>query len=219
MGRRHVSSRASLTASLLVVLSLFIGPRDHAAVTRATDAPVINEIDYNQPSTGTAGFIEIKNISGSSVNVDPYHVDLVNGTGGCATMWQISAGEPRILDYKGEYNPPYLYSPDAYRSSDHDPILVHIKQASRLHLPLIQRNHLDCVPAGEHASSLLGVPCCPGLSRMLLIGTCDTPGEGICDENGCTPPLPCGYYCSSCGNDMCEPQYRENRCNCPADCS
>ena len=179
MGRKHVSLRASLTASLFVVLLLFMGPQDHAAVTRVTYPLVISEIDYNQPSTGTAEFIEIKNIDGSSVNVDSHHLELVNGTGGGATIWQISADEPRILDYKGEYNPPYLYSPDAYPSSDHDPVLVHIKQASRLYFPLIVRNRPGCVPAGENASSLLGIPCCPGLSRMLLIGTCDTPGEGL----------------------------------------
>jgi hypothetical protein len=199
-----------------------MGFSSHHLVAQAEDlraSLVINEIDYDQPSTDTAEFIEIKNISGSSVNLDSYHLDLVNGTAGGAAIWHINADEPRVLDYNEEFNPPHLYSPDAYRSSDHDPVLVHIKQVSKLYLPLIQRNRPGCVPAGENASSLLGIPCCPGLSRMLLISTCDTPGEGICDENGCTPPVPCGYYCSPCGNDMCEPQYRENRCNCPADCS
>ncbi|MGN9839905.1 ExeM/NucH family extracellular endonuclease [Nonomuraea sp. H19] len=41
-----------------------------------------------------------------------------------ATIWHINADEPRILDYNTEYNPPGLYKPDAYRSSDHDPLIV-----------------------------------------------------------------------------------------------
>jgi hypothetical protein len=42
-------------------------------------ALVINEIDYDQPSTDTAEFLEIKNISGSPVDLDPYVVDYING--------------------------------------------------------------------------------------------------------------------------------------------
>ncbi|TMR91798.1 ExeM/NucH family extracellular endonuclease, partial [Nonomuraea basaltis] len=41
-----------------------------------------------------------------------------------ATIWHINADEPRILDYNTEYNPPGLYKPDAYRSSDHDPVII-----------------------------------------------------------------------------------------------
>ncbi|MGP3930287.1 ExeM/NucH family extracellular endonuclease [Nonomuraea sp. KM88] len=41
-----------------------------------------------------------------------------------ATIWHINADEPRIRDYNTEFNPPDLYRPDAYRSSDHDPLVV-----------------------------------------------------------------------------------------------
>ncbi|MFI6732244.1 ExeM/NucH family extracellular endonuclease [Nonomuraea sp. NPDC050451] len=41
-----------------------------------------------------------------------------------ATIWHINSDEPRIRDYNTEYNPPGLYQPDAYRSSDHDPLVV-----------------------------------------------------------------------------------------------
>ncbi|MFC9970173.1 ExeM/NucH family extracellular endonuclease [Spirillospora sp. NPDC127200] len=41
-----------------------------------------------------------------------------------ATIWHINADEPTILDYNTEYNPPSLYKPDAFRSSDHDPVLI-----------------------------------------------------------------------------------------------
>lgn len=45
------------------------------------------------------------------------------------TIWHANADEPRILDYNQEFNPPGLYRPDAFRSSDHDPVIV------GLHLP------------------------------------------------------------------------------------
>jgi uncharacterized protein len=45
---------------------------------------VVNEIDYDQPSTDTAEFVEIKNVSGATIDLDPYQVLLINGTGGGA---------------------------------------------------------------------------------------------------------------------------------------
>jgi len=41
-----------------------------------------------------------------------------------AGIWHINADEPLILDYNTEFNPPGLYAPDAFRSSDHDPVIV-----------------------------------------------------------------------------------------------
>ncbi|WP_049575602.1 ExeM/NucH family extracellular endonuclease [Nonomuraea sp. SBT364] len=41
-----------------------------------------------------------------------------------AAIWHVNADEPRILDYNTEFNPPGLYRPDAFRSSDHDPIVI-----------------------------------------------------------------------------------------------
>ena len=43
---------------------------------------VINEVDYDQPGTDTAEFIEIKNVSTSAINLDPYQLRFVNGANG-----------------------------------------------------------------------------------------------------------------------------------------
>ena len=59
-----------------------------------------------------------------------------------ATIWHINADEPRVLDYNEEYNPPSLYSPDAYRSSDHDPVLVHLRPRQRSYLPVVVKNYI-----------------------------------------------------------------------------
>ncbi|QFG21162.1 ExeM/NucH family extracellular endonuclease [Actinomadura sp. WMMB 499] len=41
-----------------------------------------------------------------------------------ATIWHVNSDEPRFLDYNTEYNPAEFYAPDAFRSSDHDPLLI-----------------------------------------------------------------------------------------------
>lgn len=44
------------------------------------------------------------------------------------TQWHINTDEPRVLDYNEEFKTPAqiqdLYSTDAYRSSDHDPVVI-----------------------------------------------------------------------------------------------
>lgn len=43
------------------------------------------------------------------------------------SIWHINSDEANILDYNTEYNPPELYAPDAYRASDHDPVLIGLR--------------------------------------------------------------------------------------------
>jgi predicted extracellular nuclease len=38
--------------------------------------------------------------------------------------WHVNADEPVALDYNTEFNQPLLYQPNAFRSSDHDPVVV-----------------------------------------------------------------------------------------------
>ena len=67
-----------------------------------------------------------------------------------ASIWHINADEPRCLDYNddirdadewlGSINPAYVYNPDAYRSSDHDPVLVCLG----LGLAVCRRNRREC---------------------------------------------------------------------------
>ncbi len=40
------------------------------------------------------------------------------------TAWHINTDEPAVLDYDQDFNPAGYYSPDPYRSSDHDPIVI-----------------------------------------------------------------------------------------------
>ena len=46
-----------------------------------------------------------------------------------AADWHINADEPDVVDYDTTFKPPAqeaLYEPNAYRSSDHDPLVRHV---------------------------------------------------------------------------------------------
>ena len=43
---------------------------------------VVNEVDYDQASTDTAEFLEIKNVASTAINLDPYQLRFVNGGNG-----------------------------------------------------------------------------------------------------------------------------------------
>jgi predicted extracellular nuclease len=49
---------------------------------------VINEVDYDQPSTDTAEFLELANVSSGAIDLDPYNVQLVNGNAGGAAVYR-----------------------------------------------------------------------------------------------------------------------------------
>ena len=51
---------------------------------------------------------------------------LAKAVTGIAT-WHINSDEPRSMDYNTEYNPKSLFRADPFRSSDHDPVLIGIR--------------------------------------------------------------------------------------------
>lgn len=48
---------------------------------------------------------------------------LVTQTTG-AVEWHINTDEPKVIDYEARFNPAGYYSPDPFRASDHDPVLI-----------------------------------------------------------------------------------------------
>lgn len=63
---------------------------------------VINEIDYDQPSTDTAEFLEIYNASASAINLAGYSVELVNGNGGGAAIYD-TINLPNVVLAAGDF--------------------------------------------------------------------------------------------------------------------
>ncbi|MCO6450151.1 MAG: ExeM/NucH family extracellular endonuclease, partial [Caldilineales bacterium] len=74
----------------------------------ANDCPVpvelvvLNEIDYDQPSTDTAEFVELFNTGNSVVDLSQYSLQLVNGSGGGAALYQ-TINLPAVSLSAGDY--------------------------------------------------------------------------------------------------------------------
>ena len=83
-------------------------------ITTITDAGYTNLLadGYSYVFKGQAGYLDH---ALASTNL----ASQVSGV----TLWHINADEPRALDYNN-YNQPALYNPDAFRSSDHDPVII-----------------------------------------------------------------------------------------------
>ena len=62
-----------------------------APASAASTTLVINEVDYDQPSTDTTEFVELKNVSSAAINLDPYSLEFVNGSAGGAEVYRTFA--------------------------------------------------------------------------------------------------------------------------------
>lgn len=83
----------------------FDGLGSHTAncgVTPSEPILVINEIDYDQPSTDTTEFIEIKNVGAGSADLNEYSLQFVNGAAGGAAQYQLFA-LPTVSLAAGDY--------------------------------------------------------------------------------------------------------------------
>ena len=63
---------------------------------------VINEVDYDQPSTDTGEFVELYNAGDGSASLAEYTLQLINGTGGGGTVYQ-SIALPAVTLPPGGY--------------------------------------------------------------------------------------------------------------------
>lgn len=85
-----------LALALLATLTTLSGSAGAASSTL-----VINEVDYDQPGTDAAEFLELENVSGSAIDLDPYSVELVNGNAGGAVLYQ-TIGLPAAILASGD---------------------------------------------------------------------------------------------------------------------
>ena len=83
---------------------------------RFKPANATEKADYSYVYHGQCGSLDHAMATGS----------MIADVTGLAT-WHINADEPRSMDYNQEYNPKPLYQPDPFRSSDHDPVLIGIR--------------------------------------------------------------------------------------------
>ena len=63
-----------------------------------------------------------------------------------ATEWHLNADEPDVLDYDNSFKPPEqeaLYEPNAYRTADHDPVVVGLNLSFTAPEPVADRYQID----------------------------------------------------------------------------
>ena len=116
------------------------------------------------------------------------------------TVWHVNADEPSIIDYNQEFKfpdtgctgtcPPDLYAANAYRSSDHDPVVIGLSlqppqaaQTISFSAPANRALNSGSFSAAATATSGLSVTfasttpavcsaTAPGLVTLLAVGTC-----------------------------------------------
>lgn len=75
--------------------------------------------------------------------------------------WHINTDEPFVIDYNTEFKPQDLYAPHAYRSSDHDPVVIGLSLLKTLQGgagrdTLVGSAGDDLIVGGEGADTLTG---------------------------------------------------------------
>lgn len=75
---KHTENTLLTRPSLSAVYILFASVLCHAGSTNA--AIIINELDYDQPGTDNAEFIELYNNGNNTVSMDGYTIELINGS-------------------------------------------------------------------------------------------------------------------------------------------
>ena len=88
-------------AAMLVIIA--VGVLGFASTGSAVSTTlVINEVDYDQPSTDTAEFFELKNVSSAPINLDLYRVEGINGNAGGSAVYR-TVDLPNVNLAAGDY--------------------------------------------------------------------------------------------------------------------
>lgn len=80
---------------------------------------------------------------------------LVTQTTG-AVDWHINTDEPKVLDYETRFNPAGYYSPDPFRASDHDPVLIGLTLQAPP--PITDTNPITGTPPVTDTNPITGTP-------------------------------------------------------------
>ena len=117
------------------------------------------EAAYSYVFDGKTGYLDHA-LSGASLTPQ------VAGT----TVWQINADEPDLIDYDMSFKLPAqdaIYAPDAYRSSDHDPVIIGLD----LNAPPV------CVAAAPSVATLW--PVNHAMVAINVLGVTDPDGDPV----------------------------------------
>jgi predicted extracellular nuclease len=179
---------------------------------------VVNEIDYDQPSTDAAEFLELKNVNSLAVNLGTYSVELVNGNG--TVVYQtitlpavsLAPGDYFVvcantattancdLDVTPETNLIQNGSPDAVAIRKDGAIVDTVSYAGNTGAPYTEGSGEGLVDSSSTAD--VGISRCAdgvdtNVNNVDLGLRAITPGA----TNACPPPPPPPHSFGSCGDD------------------
>ncbi len=123
-----------------------------------------------------------------------------------ATSWHINADEPLVLDYNNEFNPPAYYQPTAFKSSDHDPMLMGLNLYKKLkgsagRDALVGSDGDDIIEGGAGADTLTGGK---GRDQFVYTSMIDA-GDSITDFTPADDLLDLGQLMRSLGISSADP--------------
>ena len=201
---------AALTTVMVAALAALIpaGPASAQSTTL-----VINEIDYDQPGTDTAEFVEISNVSGQPIDLGTWELRLVNGTGGGATVYNtvalpadtLGAGDHFVvcanaatvdncdLDASPDTNFIQNGAPDAVALFDGPTLVDTVSYEGDTGAPFTEGSGagVEDTPAPELGISRFPDGADTDRNNVDLSPRCITPGEpNTAEATLCVPPTP-----------------------------
>jgi hypothetical protein len=225
MHHRNSSSLARTAIRALLTLALvlgalaggFLAQPEKVAQAQSTTL-VINEIDYDQPGTDTAEFLEIRNISGSTISLGTYTIELFNAS--VSSVYQtitlpnvnLPAGDYYVICANAANTPncDLDVTPDTNLIQNGSPDAVGLRNSGTL-IDAVSYEGNSAAPYTETAGTGLddtGAVAYQGISRYPngtdtnvnntdLSPRCITPGEANSSAStGCAAPVALG----NCGD-------------------
>ena len=179
---------------------------------------VVNEIDYDQPSTDSAEFLELKNVNSQAVGLGTYSVELVNGNGAASYLTialpavSLASGDYFVvcanaattancdLDVAPDTNLIQNGSPDAVTIRKSGAIVDTVSYAGSTAAPYTEGSGEGLTDSGTVGG--VGISRCAdgvdtNVNNVDLSQQPITPGA----LNSCPPPPPPPHSYGACGDD------------------
>ncbi|MCV2356723.1 ExeM/NucH family extracellular endonuclease [Paucibacter sp. B2R-40] len=123
-----------------------------------------------------------------------------------ATSWHINADEPTVLDYNTEFNPAGYYAPTAFKSSDHDPMVLGLNLYKKFKGTtgrdvIVGTDGDDIIEGGAGADTLTGGK---GRDQFVYTSMIDA-GDSITDFTPADDLLDLGQLMRSLGISSADP--------------
>ena len=176
---------------------------------------MINEVDYDQPSTDTAEFVELKNIGTTAADLDLFSLEVINGSGGGATVAttidlpdvSLAAGDYFVvcanaatvancdLDVSPDSNLIQNGAPDAVGLLLDDVLVDAVSYEGDTGAPYIEGSGVGLEDPGTAGSDALSISRTPDgvdtdQNNVDFSTRCSTPGAANSeDATDCLPPV------------------------------